>query len=177
MEEATEAGLDAGVLEHVAQPLHLRGPRLHDLGAVAQDVPGGLDAGRRDETALEQPALQQVRQPPGIGKIGFAARHVLDVPGVAHQHLDEAPVLNQRVVDRHGVDPGRLHRHMGDPQRGQPPRRLGQHPIERLERALDRDPPVRPVPGQPGRHRDHILANVRRRAPLIQHPHARSQLR
>jgi len=32
--------------------------------------------------------------------------------------------------------------------------------------------PVRPVAGQPDRHRDHVLAHVDRRAPLIQHLHA-----
>jgi hypothetical protein len=115
MEEATEAGLDPGVLEHAAQPLQLRGPRLHDLRAVPDDVPGGLDVRGRDEAAGQQPALQQVRQPLGVGQIRLATRDVLDVPGVAHQHLLEAPVLDQRVIHRHAVDPGRLHRHMGDP--------------------------------------------------------------
>ena len=59
-------------------------------------------------------------------------------------------------------------------QPGQPPGRLGQHPVERLERPLDRGPAVRPVPGQPDRHRDHVLAHIHRRAPLIQHPHPAS---
>jgi len=172
MEDATEAGLDPGVLEHVAEPLNLRGPRLHDLGAVPEHIPGGLDLRGRDETAPQQPALQQVRQPLGVSQIGFAARHVLDMPGVAHQHLREAAVLDQRMIDRHGIDPGRLHRHMGNPQRRQPPGRLGQHPIERLEGPLDRLPPVRPVPGQPDRHRDHVLAHINRGAPLVQDPHA-----
>jgi hypothetical protein len=40
-------------------------------------------------------------------------------------------VLQQRVVDRHRVDSGRLHRDMGDAERDEPPRRLGQHPVER----------------------------------------------
>jgi hypothetical protein len=172
MLEATEAGLDPGVLEHVAGPLHLRRPGLHDLGAVPQDIPGGLDVRGRDETAAQQPALQQVHQPLSIGKIRFAARDVLDMPGVAHQHLLEVPVLDQRAVNRHAVDPGGLHRHVRDPQRDQPPRRLAQHPVKRLERPLDHLPAIRPVTGQPDRHRDHVLADIDRRAPLIQDLHA-----
>ena len=40
----------------------------------------------------------------------FAARHVLNMPGLAHQHLPEFRVLDQRVIDRHAVDPGGLQR-------------------------------------------------------------------
>ena len=116
MEEATESDLDPGVLQHVAQPLHLRGPRLHDPGPVPDHVPGGLDVRRRDETAGQQPALQQVHQPLRVREICLAARDVLDMPGVADQHLGEVTVLDQRMIDRHGIDPGGLHRHMGDPQ-------------------------------------------------------------
>src|ERR1019366_943112 len=137
--------LDAGVLEDVAEPLDLRRPRLYDLGAVPDDVPGGLDVGGRDEAAPQQPALQQVHQPVSIGKIRLASRHVLDMPGVAHQHLLEVPVLEQRVVDGHTVDPGGLHRHVRDPQRVQPPSSLAEYSVERLERALVRHPAIRPA--------------------------------
>jgi hypothetical protein len=172
MEQATEAGLDSGVLQHVAQPGDLADPLLSHFRAVAEHVPGRLDLRRRDEAAGQQPALQQVHQPLGVGEIRLAARHVLDMPGVAHQHLLEVPVLEQGVVDRHGIDPGRLHRHMRNAQPGQPAGRLREHPVKRLERPLDRAPAVRPVPGQPDRHRDHVLAHVDRGAPLIQHLHA-----
>jgi hypothetical protein len=172
MLEATEAGLDAGVLEHVAGPLDFRGPGLHDLGAVPDNVAGGLDLRGRDEAAPQQPALQQAHQPLSVGKIGFAARNVLDVPGVAHQHLREFPVLGQRVADGHAVDPGGLHRHMGDSQRGKPPGRLAENTVERLEGALARRPAVRAVAGQPDRHRDHVLASTGRGAPLVQNLHA-----
>ena len=137
-----------------------------------KNVPGRLDLGRGDEAAGQQPAFQQVHQPLGVGEIRFAARHVLDMPGVAHQHLLEVPVLDQGVVDRHRVDPRGLHRHVRDTQPGQPAGRLGEHPVKRLERALDRAPAVRPVPGHPDRHRDHVLAHIDRGAPLIQHLHA-----
>ena len=51
MEEATESIL----MEHVAEPLDLRGLRLDDLGAVADDVPGGLDVRR----GMKLPASSQ----------------------------------------------------------------------------------------------------------------------
>jgi hypothetical protein len=172
MEEATEAGLDPGVLEHVAQPGDLADPLLGDLGAVADHVPGRLDLGRGDEAARQQPALQQVHQPLSVGEIRLAARHVLHVPGVAHQHLLEVPVLDQGVVHRHGIDPGGLHRHVRDALLRQPPGRLREHSIERLEHPLDRGPAIRAVAGQPDRHRDHVLADINRGAPLIYHLHA-----
>jgi hypothetical protein len=164
--------LDPGILQHVAQPGDLADPLLGHLGAIAEHIPGGLDVRRGDEAAGQQPALQQVHQPVRVGVVRFAARHVLDVPGVADQHLGEVSVLEQGVVDRHGIDPGRLHRHVGDAQRGQPPGRLREHPVKRLERPLDGLPSVRPVTGQPDRDRDHVLAHVDRGAPLIQHLHA-----
>ena len=110
-------------------------------------------------------------QPVSVGKIRFPPRDVLDMPGVAHQNLGEVPVLDQRVVDGHAVDPGGLHRHVGHAERGQPPGGLPQHPVERLERPPDRLPALRPVPGQPDRNRDHVLADINRGAPLIQHLH------
>ena len=104
MEQATEAGLDPGVLEHVAEPGDLADALLSHFRAVADHIPGRLDLRRGDEAAGQQAALQQVHQPLGVGEIRFAARHVLDMPGVAHQHLLEVPVLDQRVINRHGID-------------------------------------------------------------------------
>ena len=128
MEQATESILIPGFLQHVAEPGDLADPLLSHFRAVAEHVPGRLDLRRGDEAAGRQPALQQVHQPLSVGEIRLAARHVLDVPGVAHQHLLEVPVLEQGVVDRHGIDPGGLHRHVRDAQPAQPPGRLGQHP-------------------------------------------------
>ena len=91
--------LDAGVLQHVTQPGDLADPLLGHLGPVADHVPGRLDLRRGDEAAGQQPALQQMRQPPGAGEICLATRHVLHMPGIAYQHLGEIPVLNQRVID------------------------------------------------------------------------------
>jgi hypothetical protein len=133
------------------------------------ESPGGCSRRR------QQPALQQMRQPLGAGEIRLAARHVLDVPGVADQHLLEGPMLDQGVIHRHAVDPGGFHRHVRDAQRHQPAGRLGEHPVKRLERPLDRLPAIRAVAGQPDRHRDHVLAHVNRGTPLINHLHAASE--
>jgi glyoxylate carboligase len=40
--------------------------------------------------------------------------------------------------------------------------------------AVTTAPPIRPLTRQPDRHRDHVLADVHRRAPLIQNLHAAS---
>ena len=61
---------------------------------------------------------------------------------------------------------------MGDAERVQPPGRLPEHAVERLEGALVRRPAIRPVVGQPDRHRDHVLADIDRGAPLVQDLHA-----
>ena len=68
MSEITEDSFRC-VLQGVAEPGDLADPLLDDLGAVADHVPGGLDLGRRDEAARQQPALQQVRQPLRVGAI------------------------------------------------------------------------------------------------------------
>ena len=164
--------LDPGVLQHVPEPGDLADPLLGDLRPVADHVPHRLDLSRGDEAARQQPALQQLRQPLRIGQVGLAPRHVLHVPGVADQHPLEIAVLQQRMVDGHRVDPGRLHRHVGDALRDQPLSRLGEHPIERLVRPLDRDPAVRTAAGLADRDRDHVLADVNPRAPLVENLHA-----
>ncbi len=75
-------------------------------------------------------------------------RDVLDMRGVAHQHPPEPPGFQQRVIHRHRVDPGRLHRHVGHALRRQPACHLPQHPIERIELAYLRLPPAGPGPGR-----------------------------
>ena len=61
---------------------------------------------------------------------------------------------------------------MRDTQPGQPPGRLREHPVERLEHPLDSRPAVRAITGQPDRDRDDVLADIDRGAPLIHHLHA-----
>ena len=163
--------LDARVLQHVPEAGDLADPLLRDLRPVADHVPGRLDLRGRDEAASQQPALQQLRQPLRVRHVRLAARHVLHVPGIAHQDLLEGPVLQQRMVDGHRVDPGRLHRHVRDSLGHEPPRGLAQHAVKRLVHAPDGDPPARAVPGLADRDRDHVLAHVNRRAPLVDDLH------
>ena len=92
IEEATESILILGVLQLVTQPLHLRGAGLDDLGAVADNVPGGLDVRRGDEAAGQQPALQQLHQPLRVSKIGLAARD--------HRHVGHPSETSHRAASR-----------------------------------------------------------------------------
>src|SRR5450755_1549946 len=53
----------------------------------------------------------------------------------------------------------------------EPPRGLAQHPVERLVHPPDGDPAAGAVPRLADRDRDHVLAHVHRRAPLVQDLH------
>jgi len=116
---------------------------------------------------------QQFGQPHSIVDVGFAARHVLHVRGV-RQHQLELPII-QDVPHWLPVNAGRLHRHVRDPERDQPPGGLAHHPVKRPERPLDGDPALRPVTWHPHRDRDLVLADVDRRAALIHDMHACSR--
>ena len=117
------------------------------------------------------PHLQKMHQPFGIGQVRFAARHVTHMAGVADQDLLELAVLNQRVIHRHRIDPGRFHRHMRDLLLGQPPCSVLEHPVERLKRLFDRLPMLGTVTGKPHRHRDDVFSDIDCRATLIQNQH------
>jgi hypothetical protein len=94
-------------------PLALGGVGLDQLLAVAGQVPQLADGRWRHEAAAQQPVLQQLRQPGGIGDVGLAAGQDLDVAGVDQQQLE--PALLQHIPDRLPVLPGGLHHHLGDP--------------------------------------------------------------
>ena len=126
--------LDAGVFEDLGQPLQFPGPGLDGLLAVAGQLPDRGDLLGRDETAAQQPALQQLGQPLTVFHVGLAARDVLHVPGVDQHHLQRVG-LAQGMEDRLPVHPGRLHRHMGDALVDQPAHHLPQHLVERAELA------------------------------------------
>src|SRR6185295_9536560 len=163
--------LDPGVLKDVAEALQLAGARLGELGAIPDHIAGSFDLRGRDERTPQQSAFQQMHQPFGIGQVRFAARHVTHMAGVADQDLLEPAVLNQRVIHRHRIDPGRFHRHMGDLLLGQPPCSMLEHPVERLKRLFDRLPMLGTVTGKPHRHRDDVFSDIDCRATLIQNPH------
>ncbi len=164
--------LDPRVLQHVTEPGNLADPLLGNLRPVADQVPHRLDPGRGNEAAPQQPALQQLRQPLRVRQVGLAPRDVLHVPGVADQNLLEI-TLHQRVVDRHRVRPGRLHRHVRDTLRLQPLRHLPQDAAERPVGPPLRLPLVPALAGHPDRDRDLVLADVDPGAPLVNNLHDR----
>jgi hypothetical protein len=93
------------------------------------------------------------------------------VPSVAHQYLELA-IGQQRVIHRHRVDSGRLHRHVRHAVAGQPPCTLAQHPIEGLECAFDRFASVGTVSTRRAHcHCNDVLADIDTGAPLIQDLH------
>ena len=79
--------LDSAVLEDLGQALQLAGALLDELLAVAGQLSDRRDLRRWDETAPQQPALGQLRQPYRVKGIALSAGHVLDMPGVDQQHL------------------------------------------------------------------------------------------
>ena len=91
---------------------------LDQLLAVAGQVAQLTDRRRRHEAAAQQPVLGQLRQPSGVGHVGFPAGQDLDVAGVDQQQL-ETPRL-QHIPDRLPVLAGGLHHHLGDALGGQP---------------------------------------------------------
>src|SRR5271165_2788986 len=96
--DATEAGLDAGVLQHLGQPLALAGPLPDELLAVPRPLPQRRHLGRRDEAGPQQPVLMQLGDPLAVRDVPLAARHIAHMRRVAHAHLD--PGLRQRMIDR-----------------------------------------------------------------------------
>ena len=109
--------LDAGVLERLVQPVGLA-LALGDLRlAIAGQRPQPPLRLGRHEAAAQQPGLHQLAQPLRVADVGLAARHVLDVAGVAQRQLE---VVLEHVPDRLPIDAGGLHRHVRDRVRGQP---------------------------------------------------------
>jgi hypothetical protein len=156
--EATEAGLQAAVFQHLGQPLQLAGPLLDQLFAVAGPLPQRGDLGDRDERGPQQPELVQLSDPLAIGDVPLAAGHVAHVRRVAHAHPD--PGLHERVIYRPPEHASGLHRRVGDAEPGQPGRHLLQLPPERPEALHHKLPLARRLPGQPHRDPDDLLVHV-----------------
>jgi hypothetical protein len=95
---ATEALLDAGVLQGLLDPLALGAMGLDQALAVAGQIPQLADGRRGHEAAPQQPALQQLTQPGRIADVGLTAGQNLDVAGVDQQQLE--PAFLQHIPDR-----------------------------------------------------------------------------
>jgi len=91
IEQATEADLDPGVLEHVAEPGDLADPLLRHFRAVADHIPGRLDLRRGDEAAGQQAALQQVHQPLGVGESVLRPGTFLTCPALHTSTFSKSP--------------------------------------------------------------------------------------
>src|SRR5215475_1494179 len=74
---------------------------------------------RWNKTALQQPMLQQLRDPLGILDVGLAPWKRFDMLSVNHQQFH---LPFQNVVDRLPEHPGALHGYMRAPRRHQPVR-------------------------------------------------------
>jgi len=97
---------DPGVFQQLLQALPLPGPFPGDRGPRAGQVPQLADRLRWHERAADQSVRAQLRQPGRVRDIGFAARDVLDLPGVDQHHLKRGVL--QQVVERLPIVPGRL---------------------------------------------------------------------
>jgi hypothetical protein len=162
--------LDPGVLQHPLQPLDLPGALLGQLLGVSGQVPqpGHHRAGHK--AAAQQPALQQLSQPGGVGDVGLAPGQVLHVPRIAQQQLIAGLGL-EHVPDRLPVRAGRLHRHLADPLGDQPGAQLAQRGGEGAVLAH-----LLLAPGavlrRAAHHRHHgVLVHVQPRAPIHQYVH------
>jgi hypothetical protein len=158
MSLATKAGLDAGVLQHLGQPLPFTGALLDELLAVPGPLPQRRHLRVRDEAGPQQPVLVQLGDPLAVPQVRLAARDVAHVRRVAHAHLD--PGLGQGVADRPPVHTRAFHRGVTHAQLRQPARHLLQRPPERLELPHGHRALARLLSGQPDRHPDHLLVHV-----------------
>jgi hypothetical protein len=139
--------LDAGVLEHLVQPLHLADTVVDLRLAVASQIAQLADRARRHEARPHEPVFEQLADPLGIGDIGLAAGNVAQMLGVQKPTL---AVLLEQVEDRLPVGAGRLH-----PDQTHP---IARQPIEQPEQ-----------PGRGGRETPHLLLAP---PPLPRHSHA-----
>jgi hypothetical protein len=124
---------------------------------------------------VQQPALEQLRQPGAVLRVGLMALQRLGVRRVDHRDLSEV-LLAQRVVHRLGVDPAGLHHHVGHAAAAQLAGHRLEHPVKRpVLQDLGLAGP-RLIPRGPDRDLDHVLVHVDPRDALIQHLHAPGHL-
>jgi len=84
------AELDVGVFQRLLQPLHVAGLLAHQLLARAQQGAHLLRRRLGHKARADQAVRQQVGQPDGVGYVGLAAGHVLDVCGIGQDERDLA---------------------------------------------------------------------------------------
>ena len=82
MEDATESILIPRRPAARCPSRDLADPLLGHLGAIADHVAGCLDLRQGDEASGQQPALQQVHQPLGVGEIRLAPGTFLTCPAL-----------------------------------------------------------------------------------------------
>jgi hypothetical protein len=167
MSVATLDSSGPGVLEDLVQPLDLPAAFL-DLGlAIAGQLAQLPDRAERDEARADQPVLDQLGDPGGIGHIGLPPRHMVQVGRIQQPTLHLAL---QQLPDRLPVAPGRLHPHPGHPEAGQPLGQQHQPGGRRGEPAgLDLAPAV--AVGHPHTRGHRVLMHVQTRAAFDQRLH------
>jgi len=106
------AELDVGAFERLLDALHRSRALAQELGAVAHDLAQLALRAVGDEARLDEPMLQQLRDPLRVLDVGLAARDGLDVLGVDHEELETGRL--EEVVRRLPVHARGLHRDMRD---------------------------------------------------------------
>src|SRR6266542_298538 len=124
--------LDARVLEHLVQALHLPASLLDLRLAVTGQVAQLADRPRRHEARPHQPMLDQLADPGRVGDVGLAAGHVAQMPRIQQPTLE---ALLEQIEDRLPVTAGRLHPDQRHPVTRQPVSERHQPARRRLERA------------------------------------------
>src|SRR6266545_2936492 len=165
------AQFDVGGLQHLLNAVVDRVSLLHQLGLLARQIPKLALLALRDKTRPEQPTLQQLRYPLRVLHVGLSPRHLLDVLGVDHPHLEMA---FEEVEHRLPVYSRRLHRHMRHFQLSQPLaqlQKIRRHRAELAQRALHRA--ILRIEDAHARHHQ-LLVHVQSACPRIQRPQTRN---
>jgi hypothetical protein len=121
---------DAGVDQHLVQPVLLGAEHAHELLPLTSHQPKPAEVHARDERRPQQTRARQRGEPLRVGHVGLATGHRLDVPGIDHPSNDAHRL--QRRERALPVHPGALHDHHFGPDLQRP---LGQRATVAFERA------------------------------------------
>jgi hypothetical protein len=159
--------LDARVLEHLIQPLDLPAP-LIDLGlAVTGQIPQLANRLGRHKRGPHQSVLHQLADPLRILHIGFASRHVAQVPSIQQPALD---LVFEHIKHRLPIHAGRLHADQRHTHRHQPvaqPHQIDRHRLKRARCLLA--PTSRPWRSYTRHHG--VLVDIQASTPLDHNVH------